>query len=84
MGDTVATAKSKITLLGYHNRYIPYQQLSDGLEVKFPPLHDYLKVCGEHCKWAYVLKMENVKSRMLLNEVRVNWVESIEFGELHE
>ena len=41
---------------------IKVDSFSGDADVQFPSMSRLLKDCGEGCQWAYVVKLENLKS----------------------
>ena len=64
LGDIKPSSNTQITLMGY-NKPLDYTPNQNGITIKFPPMHDFIRQCGgEYCQWGYALKMTNLENQM--------------------
>lgn len=60
LGSVKADATTTVELLGYQGGTLAFQQQDELLSITFPSMSKYTRQCGEHCQWAYTLKLQNV------------------------
>ena len=77
LGDIKPTKDTEIFLIGYDKGSLTYQTIEDPfmgdvVVIEFPPMHEFVHLCGKHCQWGYVLKMTNVQPRPNDNEAEID------------
>lgn len=70
LNSVMATESSVIKLVGYSSTNLVFTQQAGSLQITLPPLSKVMSACPK-CKWAFSLKMTNVKPVNYIDEMVV-------------